>query len=434
MAAATGGTGDGTTDGDGSDGSSGRSGSQKHPLGSHKRSYDTLTSPDTPSLPPLPNGAGGPAGAMPMALPQPYYPYGAPGPDMWASGGHLARAGSQDHQELTTLYQDEREVRRQRRKQSNRESARRSRLRKQAENEDLGQRVSSVNTENAALRQEVAVLRERCEHLSAQNAHLLQEARSLGVVLQTPPPLPAPPPYSMAGQPGVTAQMRSGPGLPSSSALPGAGQPPLPSVTTPPTAPPASSLASSTTAGGSAPAGIPSVIPSGSQYAAPGVIPAASEGLSDPALPSVTPPVTVRTVTVAWSDPSVAAPSGAVPLVGVGAPLHSAKTLPGVINVLPGAITAPTESLSSLPSSALLEGSAAPSTLPSVVIENPIASATLPVSAPDAGLGIGNAGLGPVGANASSAGLSPQIESPVPLTGAGSGSDAASMPQQLSQW
>ncbi|KAK9851142.1 hypothetical protein WJX84_005839 [Apatococcus fuscideae] len=47
---------------------------------------------------------------------------------------------------------DEREVKRQRRKQSNRESARRSRLRKQAECETLAQKVDALVDENARLR------------------------------------------------------------------------------------------------------------------------------------------------------------------------------------------------------------------------------------------------------------------------------------------
>lgn len=48
--------------------------------------------------------------------------------------------------------QDEREVKRQRRKQSNRESARRSRLRKQAECEALAVRVNELINENVKLR------------------------------------------------------------------------------------------------------------------------------------------------------------------------------------------------------------------------------------------------------------------------------------------
>ena len=55
---------------------------------------------------------------------------------------------------------DERELKRQRRKQSNRESARRSRLRKQAECEELGGRVDALSTENVTLRAELDRLKE----------------------------------------------------------------------------------------------------------------------------------------------------------------------------------------------------------------------------------------------------------------------------------
>ncbi len=56
--------------------------------------------------------------------------------------------------------QDDREQKRQRRKQSNRESARRSRLRKQAECEQLSEKVTALETENAALKEENRQLRE----------------------------------------------------------------------------------------------------------------------------------------------------------------------------------------------------------------------------------------------------------------------------------
>jgi uncharacterized membrane protein YdbT with pleckstrin-like domain len=57
-------------------------------------------------------------------------------------------------------WQDDREQKRQRRKQSNRESARRSRLRKQAECEQLSEKVTTLETENAALKEENRLLRE----------------------------------------------------------------------------------------------------------------------------------------------------------------------------------------------------------------------------------------------------------------------------------
>ncbi|KAK8710362.1 hypothetical protein V6N13_145688 [Hibiscus sabdariffa] len=65
--------------------------------------------------------------------------------------------------------QDERELKRQKRKQSNRESARRSRLRKQAECEELQARVESLANENCTLRGELKKLSEECEKLVSEN-------------------------------------------------------------------------------------------------------------------------------------------------------------------------------------------------------------------------------------------------------------------------
>ncbi|KVI02749.1 Basic-leucine zipper domain-containing protein [Cynara cardunculus var. scolymus] len=65
--------------------------------------------------------------------------------------------------------QDERELKRQKRKQSNRESARRSRLRKQAECEELQARVEALSNENHSLRDELQRLSEECEKLTAEN-------------------------------------------------------------------------------------------------------------------------------------------------------------------------------------------------------------------------------------------------------------------------
>ncbi|KAG0475981.1 hypothetical protein HPP92_012822 [Vanilla planifolia] len=75
--------------------------------------------------------------------------------------------------------QDERELKRQRRKQSNRESARRSRLRKQAECEDLYHRVEVLKEENASLRAELNRIKKEYEQLLSQNASLKE---SLGEI------------------------------------------------------------------------------------------------------------------------------------------------------------------------------------------------------------------------------------------------------------
>ncbi|XP_074279719.1 G-box-binding factor 3 [Silene latifolia] len=75
--------------------------------------------------------------------------------------------------------QNEREMKRERRKQSNRESARRSRLRKQAEAEELGKRVDCLNAENFALKSEISQLAENSNKLRLENAALLEKLKNL---------------------------------------------------------------------------------------------------------------------------------------------------------------------------------------------------------------------------------------------------------------
>jgi plant G-box-binding factor len=82
--------------------------------------------------------------------------------------------------------QDEREVKRQRRKQSNRESARRSRLRKQAECEELGARADTLAVENQALRNELARVTEECKRLEAENASLVERVQTVTSVTPAP--------------------------------------------------------------------------------------------------------------------------------------------------------------------------------------------------------------------------------------------------------
>ncbi|CAA7035794.1 unnamed protein product [Microthlaspi erraticum] len=84
------------------------------------------------------------------------------GMDLWAS-----QAG--------VPVKDERELKRQKRKQSNRESARRSRLRKQAECEQLQQRVESLTHENQSLRDELQRLSGECEKLKTENNSIQDE-------------------------------------------------------------------------------------------------------------------------------------------------------------------------------------------------------------------------------------------------------------------
>ncbi|MCL7024075.1 hypothetical protein MKW94_018683 [Papaver nudicaule] len=79
-------------------------------------------------------------------------------------------AGSREGVQPELWIQDERELKRQRRKQSNRESARRSRLRKQAECEELAQRVEVLKEENSGLKSQVSRIRSEYEQLLSQNS------------------------------------------------------------------------------------------------------------------------------------------------------------------------------------------------------------------------------------------------------------------------
>ncbi|XP_022980082.1 common plant regulatory factor 1-like isoform X3 [Cucurbita maxima] len=74
--------------------------------------------------------------------------------------------------------QNEKELKRERRKQSNRESARRSRLRKQAEAEELAHKVDSLTAENAAIRSEIKRLSENSEKIKKENATLMIKLKS----------------------------------------------------------------------------------------------------------------------------------------------------------------------------------------------------------------------------------------------------------------
>ncbi|CAM8985677.1 unnamed protein product [Rhodiola kirilowii] len=76
-------------------------------------------------------------------------------------------------------FQDERELKRQKRKQSNRESARRSRLRKQAECEELQVKVEKLNNENRDLKEELQRLSEECSQLLTENASIKEELTRL---------------------------------------------------------------------------------------------------------------------------------------------------------------------------------------------------------------------------------------------------------------
>ncbi|KAI3979294.1 hypothetical protein MKX01_007770 [Papaver californicum] len=72
----------------------------------------------------------------------------------------------------------ERELKRERRKQSNRESARRSRLRKQAETEELATKVEALNVENMSLKSEISRLAEKSEKLRLENAAIMEKLKN----------------------------------------------------------------------------------------------------------------------------------------------------------------------------------------------------------------------------------------------------------------
>lgn len=71
--------------------------------------------------------------------------------------------------------QDERELKRLRRKQSNRDSARRSKLRKQAECDELQAKVEKMSNENHTLADELNSLAKQCEQLTSENETIMEE-------------------------------------------------------------------------------------------------------------------------------------------------------------------------------------------------------------------------------------------------------------------
>ncbi|XP_057979037.1 common plant regulatory factor 1 isoform X6 [Malania oleifera] len=79
------------------------------------------------------------------------------------------------------LLQNERELKRERRKQSNRESARRSRLRKQAETEELAMKVEALGAENVVLKSEINRLTQSSEKLRLENATLMEKLKNVQI-------------------------------------------------------------------------------------------------------------------------------------------------------------------------------------------------------------------------------------------------------------
>lgn len=103
------------------------------------------------------------------------------GMDLWNPSAGTGNMKMQPNQTVATpmladqWVQDERELKRQKRKQSNRESARRSRLRKQAECEELQARVEALNSENHSLRDELQRLSDECGKLTSENNSIKDE-------------------------------------------------------------------------------------------------------------------------------------------------------------------------------------------------------------------------------------------------------------------
>ncbi|XVF52295.1 hypothetical protein PTKIN_Ptkin05aG0007300 [Pterospermum kingtungense] len=95
-------------------------------------------------------------------------------PSTPVAGGIVTPASRESVQSQLWL-QDERELKKQRRKQSNRESARRSRLRKQAECDELAQRAEALKEENANLRSEVNRIKSEYDQLLAENTSLKEK-------------------------------------------------------------------------------------------------------------------------------------------------------------------------------------------------------------------------------------------------------------------
>eukprot|EP00879_Flechtneria_rotunda_P021149 GHRR01022281.1.p1 GENE.GHRR01022281.1~~GHRR01022281.1.p1 ORF type:complete len:401 (+),score=161.93 GHRR01022281.1:767-1969(+) len=80
---------------------------------------------------------------------------------------------------------DEKDLKRLRRKQSNRESARRSRLRKQAENDTLQQRLTDCEAQRSSLLAENATLKQRMEQYTLLVAKLTQDKAALIAQVRT---------------------------------------------------------------------------------------------------------------------------------------------------------------------------------------------------------------------------------------------------------
>ncbi|KAJ6809027.1 G-box-binding factor 3-like [Iris pallida] len=112
---------------------------------------------------------GKPIGMIPASSLTPPVDFRAPNANQAKAGVHAEPWG-----------QDDKEIKREKRKQSNRESARRSRLRKQVETEELATKVESLTAENTNLRHEIGRLKENSEKLKAENSTLTEKLKNAG--------------------------------------------------------------------------------------------------------------------------------------------------------------------------------------------------------------------------------------------------------------
>mmetsp|Transcript_6781 Transcript_6781/g.14995 ORF Transcript_6781/g.14995 Transcript_6781/m.14995 type:complete len:366 (+) Transcript_6781:158-1255(+) len=103
--------------------------------------------------------------------------------DLAAAAAHVqgaTSANSLDSDQRPDEELDERELKKRRRMMSNRESARRSRLRKLAENEQLARSVKDLISDNMSMKASVETLKATVEALMADKVALVQQVRQLG--------------------------------------------------------------------------------------------------------------------------------------------------------------------------------------------------------------------------------------------------------------
>ncbi|KAG9154009.1 hypothetical protein Leryth_000514 [Lithospermum erythrorhizon] len=163
-----------------------RSGSRKDSAENGNRAPTQTGGPNAPhsmvnqtmAIMPIPIAGGPPGPTTNLNIGMEYWGTGTPSAIPAICGkvssapvaGGMVSAGSRDN--FQSQIWDERELKRQKRKQSNRESARRSRLRKQAECDELAQRAEILTAENTSLKAELNRLRSEYEQILAQNASL----------------------------------------------------------------------------------------------------------------------------------------------------------------------------------------------------------------------------------------------------------------------